>query len=353
MTTGQSNGNGNGNAIEFGIFDWIEWEKQPHNKIYEERLKLLEYLDQHGYYSYHLAEHHVTPLSLAPSPGIFLAAAAQRTKNIRLGPLVYLLPFYSPLRLLQEVCMLDNLSNGRLDLGVGRGIVPMEAAHYDVDFDQGRDMFREALDILIMGLTDGVLNYEGQHYNYQDIQVWGQTQQKPYPPLWYATNNVATVPWMAQHGFNTNIAFDRAVDVKPHYDLYRQEFSKHQGESGRLNGHVADPKLGLTRHVYIAPTDDEAIKECRATFDTWFYNINFLWDKHDVPLPVEIKFDDWMEKEVLLVGSPQTVRDQLIRTVDDSSINYFCSIFAWGDLTHEQVMRSVRLFTEEVMPAFR
>ena len=90
--------------------------------------------------------------------------------------------------------MLDNLSNGRLDLGVGRGIVPMEAAHYDVDIENGRDMFHEAMDILVMGMTDGVLNYEGKYYNYQDIQVWGEPQQKPYPPLWYATNNRIQYP---------------------------------------------------------------------------------------------------------------------------------------------------------------
>ena len=102
----------------------------------------------------------MTPLSLAPSPSVFLSAASQRTRNIRLGPLVFLLPFYSPLRLLHEVCMLDNLSNGRPELGVGRGIVPMEAEHYDVKYEEGREMFHEALDILIMGLTQDTLDYD-------------------------------------------------------------------------------------------------------------------------------------------------------------------------------------------------
>ena len=343
----------NGTALEFGLFDWIEWEKLPHNRIYEERLKLLEYADQNGFYCYHLAEHHITPLSLAPSPGVFLAAAAQRTKNIRLGPLVYLLPFYSPLRLLHEVCMLDNLSNGRLELGVGRGIVPMEAEHYDVKLEESREMFLEALDVLIMGLSQDTLNYEGKHYSYKDIRLWSEPQQKPYPPLWYATNNRESVPWIAQHGFNTSSVFDPAAEVKPHFDLYRQVWQEHRGDANRLNGHVKEPKLGLTRHVYVAPTDEEAINDCRTAFATWFHNINFLWDKHDVPLPATIDFDEWVEKEVLIAGSPATVLDQVKRTVEESSINYFCSIFAWGDLTHEQVMRSIGLFAEEVMPAFR
>lgn len=111
--------------------------------------------------------------------------------------------------------------------------------------------------------------------------------------------------------------------------------------------------MGLTRHVYVAPTDAEALKDCRAAFDTWFYNINFLWDKHDVPLPARIDFDEWVEKEVLLAGSPATVREQVGRTVEESGINYFNSIFAWGDLTHQQVMRSIGLFAEEVMPSLR
>ena len=152
--------------LQFGIFDWIEWEDRRASEIYEERLKMLEFADQHGFYSYHLAEHHLTPLSVASSPSIFLSAACQRTKKIRLGPLVYILPFYNPLRLLHEVCMLDHLSQGRLDLGVGRGIVPMEAVHYGIDADRGREMFHEAQTVLLTGFTQDVWNFEGEFYSY-------------------------------------------------------------------------------------------------------------------------------------------------------------------------------------------
>ena len=115
-----------GLPLQFGLFDWIEWDQAPASDIFEQRLQMLEYADQAGFFCYHLAEHHVTPLSVAPSPTVFLAAAAQRTQRLRLGPLVYLLPFYNPLRLLHEICMLDHLSRGRLELGVGRGISPGE-----------------------------------------------------------------------------------------------------------------------------------------------------------------------------------------------------------------------------------
>jgi alkanesulfonate monooxygenase SsuD/methylene tetrahydromethanopterin reductase-like flavin-dependent oxidoreductase (luciferase family) len=114
--------------MDLGIFDHLDRRDMPLADFYELRLRLLEKYDAAGFYSYHLAEHHATPLGLAPVPGIFLAAATQRTRRIRLGPCVYCLPLYDPLRLIEEVCMLDQLSHGRFDFGVGRGIVPYEMA---------------------------------------------------------------------------------------------------------------------------------------------------------------------------------------------------------------------------------
>jgi alkanesulfonate monooxygenase SsuD/methylene tetrahydromethanopterin reductase-like flavin-dependent oxidoreductase (luciferase family) len=112
--------------INFGIFDHIERTSSegPLRQLFEERLRLVEAYEQAGIWGYHVAQHHATPLGMAPSPNLFLAAAAQRTRNIRLGTLVYLLPFYSPLRLIEEICMLDHMTGGRLELGVGRGVSP-------------------------------------------------------------------------------------------------------------------------------------------------------------------------------------------------------------------------------------
>ena len=112
---------------QFGIFDHLE--RQPELSLdqqYEERLALLARADALGFYAYHLAEHHQSPLCMAPSPAVFLAAAARHTRQIRLGALVTILPFHHPLRLIEEVCMLDHLSGGRLQLGIGRGITAIE-----------------------------------------------------------------------------------------------------------------------------------------------------------------------------------------------------------------------------------
>ena len=111
--------------MKFGIFDYIDARDEPLEKTFDDRLALLQAAEAAGFYGYHLTEHHATPLSMTPSPSVFLAAAARETRRIRLGTLLYLLPLYHPLRLLEELCMLDHLSGGRLDIGVGRGVSPM------------------------------------------------------------------------------------------------------------------------------------------------------------------------------------------------------------------------------------
>ena len=108
-------------AVAFGIFDHVDRGDEPLAALFAHRLQLAEAADAAGFRTYHVAEHHATRLGMAPSPGIFLAALAQRTRRLRFGPLVYLLPLYAPLRLIEEVCMLDQLSGGRFELGVGRG----------------------------------------------------------------------------------------------------------------------------------------------------------------------------------------------------------------------------------------
>ena len=341
--------------LQYGIFDWIERDALSPSETFENRLKMLEYADQNGFAGYHVAEHHIAPLSVSPSPSLFLAAAAQRTKRIRLGPMVYLLPFYHPLRLIEEVIMLDHLSHGRLDLAVGRGIVPMEAEPFGVDSQDSVNVTREILDIMVKAFTSDTLNYEGKYYNFKDIRMWMHPYQKPLPPIWWASNTFQNVPWIAQHGFNTLHALEPASNVKPHFDLYKQVWEEHQEDTDRFNGHVKEPIIGLFRHVYVAPTDAQALKECKEAHKAWFYNMNFLWDKagNDFVRSQWSDFDVLMDKEVMAVGSPQTVQKMVKRDVEETGINYFCPCFSFGDLTHEQVMKSMSLFVDEVIPAVK
>src|SRR5499427_11123681 len=116
--------------MKFGVFDHLDRNDLALRDYYESRLRIAEAYDKHGFYAYHIAEHHSTPLGMAASPSVFLAAVAQRTQRLRFGPLVYALPLYHPLRMIEEICMLDQLSQGRFELGVGRGISPIETSFF-------------------------------------------------------------------------------------------------------------------------------------------------------------------------------------------------------------------------------
>src|SRR5262252_1012772 len=126
--------------VRFSIFDWLDESGRDIGQTYEERLRMLELADRSGFYAYHLAEHHATELSTVPSPHLFLASAAQRTERLRLGPLSVILPLYEPMRLLEEIAMLDQLSNGRYDLGLSRGST---GEHIENDSAKAREMFNE------------------------------------------------------------------------------------------------------------------------------------------------------------------------------------------------------------------
>jgi len=157
--------------LSFGVFDHLD--RRPGvaiGDVYEDRLRLIARYDAAGFHCWHLAEHHATPLGLAPSPAVFLAAAAQRTRRIRLGAMVFCLPMYEPLRLIEEICMLDNLSGGRLKIGVGRGVSPYEV---------------EAFGIVMAGLRDGRVDHAGRFYTYRDVPLHLAPVQRPHPPLWY------------------------------------------------------------------------------------------------------------------------------------------------------------------------
>jgi alkanesulfonate monooxygenase SsuD/methylene tetrahydromethanopterin reductase-like flavin-dependent oxidoreductase (luciferase family) len=338
--------------IAFGLFDWIDRSAVPMHQLYEDRLQLLQAADAGGFFCYHLAEHHLTPLGMAPSPALFLTAATQRTRRIRLGPLVYLLPLYDPLRLIAEVCMLDQMSRGRLELGIGRGISPYELHHYGVDPAASRAIFNETLEILLAGMTRDQLTFKGEHFQYYNVPMELQPYQRPYPPLWYPTHSPDSIRHAARQGYNF---VDRgpAASIRAHVDLYRQTWQQHCNDPSRLNGHVAKPKLGLMCQVVVAETDDEALTTGRAAFVDFNHSILKLWHAHDDhSVDALFDWDSAVQAETMICGSPARVCTQLSQLVEATGCNYVISSFAWGSLTHQQSMKSLQLFAQEVMPAF-
>ena len=336
----------------FGLFDWIDRGTPSLQQLYQDRLQLIEAADAAGFFCYHLAEHHATPLGMAPSPALFLAAAAQRTRRIRLGPLVYLLPLYHPLRLIEEVCMLDQLSGGRLELGVGRGVTPYELRYFGIEPADTRAMFNEALAVLIAGLTSGRLNFHGEHHQYSDVPMELEPMQRPYPPLWYPTHNPESVQYAARHGLNF-VGLGPAAAVREHVDAYWQTWERHRHEPGRLNAHIAAPRVGILRQVYVADTDEAALAAARAAHGDWYRSITRLWHDHDDhSIDGLFAWETATQHETLICGSPPRVRDQMERLVQASGCNYVLCAFAWGTLPHQQTLRSLHLFAQEVMPAF-
>ena len=151
--------------MRFGIIDHNDDTGRPHVRQVAERLELIEAYDRLGFYAYHLTEHHGTPLAVTPSPHLMLAAATQRTSRLRLGTLITILSLYHPMRVIEEAVTLDQLSSGRLDLGVGRGVSPAELAFHGVSGEeeaQGR--FDEAFAILQQGLTSDSVTFDGKYY---------------------------------------------------------------------------------------------------------------------------------------------------------------------------------------------
>ncbi len=338
--------------VAFGIFDHLERREVPLDQLYEERLQLLEAADRAGIFCYHLAEHHATPLGMAPSPNVFLTALAMRTRRIHFGPLVYLLPLYHPMRLVEEICMLDQLSGGRLEIGVGRGISPYELAHFDVNFLESREIFEEALKVIVEGLRGQRLSHRGERYKFAGAPIEVAPKQQPNPPFWYGASTPDGLAFAARHRMNIVTGGPNAI-VKGTAIAYRELLDKFRDSPDDLNPQIQAPKIGAVRHFFVADTDQRAEEIAIPAYRVYYNNITKLWrDFGTIPT---LFTDDLLRAraaDAAIVGSPKTVRDRIAAYFEESNTNYLVLSFAWGGLTGEQSRHSLDLFASEVMPHF-
>ncbi len=335
--------------MKFGVFDHMDDAGVPLAKLYADRLKLVEAYDRAGIYGYHLAEHHSTPLGCAASPGLFLAQVALATRTLRFGPLVYLLPFYHPLRLIEEVCMLDQMSGGRFQLGVGRGVSPFETRAYGLDFAKTGEIYHEAFQLLLKGLAADELTFEGKYYQYRDVPLILRPVQRPHPPLWYGTTLPDNAEWPAAN--DVNIV---SIALRP---TARIITDRYRAERARLGKDPKDmPLLGVARHVVVADTDDAALAIARRAYPRWRNSFRWLFQRHGVEPRIAAlyppTFDELVAIDNGIAGSPRTVRDFLAAEIAASGANYLLSWFAFGDMTLAESLHSIELFAREVMPAF-
>jgi alkanesulfonate monooxygenase SsuD/methylene tetrahydromethanopterin reductase-like flavin-dependent oxidoreductase (luciferase family) len=340
--------------MEFGLFDHVDLRGDTPGRVFDDRLEFVAAADQAGFKSYHVAEHHMTPLGMAPSPSVYLAAVARETEMIRIGPLVYLLPLYIPLRLIEEICMLDQLSNGRLELGVGRGVSKYEVGYYGVDVESSWGIFHETLDILVAGLTGDRLNHHGPQYDYSDVPMVLRPVQKPMPPVWYGVGGPDGQDFAARTGMNmvilgpTSRIRDVAVGCRSKWNEYRDH-------PDRLPGSPKEPVIAATRNIVVADTDGEAEGIARPAYAHWYGSLAKLWIDHgDTPSAAIISdYDVARECGMMVVGSPDTVRAELASQVEECDINRIIAQMAFGDMSHADEMRSLHLFATEIMPEFQ
>jgi alkanesulfonate monooxygenase SsuD/methylene tetrahydromethanopterin reductase-like flavin-dependent oxidoreductase (luciferase family) len=335
--------------MKFGVFDHMDDAGVPLGQLYTDRLQLVEAYDRAGIWGYHLAEHHSTPLGCASSPSLFLAAMAQRTRKLRFGPLVYLLPFYHPLRLIEEICMLDQMSGGRLQLGVGRGVSPFETQHYGLDFAKTGEIYHEAFQLILKGLASDELTFEGKHYQFRDVPMILRPVQRPHPPLWYGTTIPENADWPAANDVNIVTIALRPVGrvITDRYRTVRARLGKPANET---------PLMGMARHVVVADTDEQALAIARRAYPRWRNSFRWLFQRHGAePRIASIypeTFDGLAAIDNGVAGSPDTVRDFIAAEIAATGANYLLSWFAFGDMTLAESSRSVELFAREVMPAF-
>jgi alkanesulfonate monooxygenase SsuD/methylene tetrahydromethanopterin reductase-like flavin-dependent oxidoreductase (luciferase family) len=333
--------------MKFGIFDHLDDAGIPHGQLFAERLQIAEAYDRAGFHAYHLAEHHGTPIGTAASPGVFLAALSQRTKTLRFGPMVYLLPFYHPLRLIEEICMLDQMSRGRLELGVGRGVSPFETANYSLDFAQTQAMYHEAFQILLKGLGTDELTFQGKFYSFSKVPMVLRPVQRPHPPLWYGVSIPDNADWPAQNDVNV-ISLAPPAAVRPIFDRYLA--------TRRKLGKSDTTLYGVGRHVVVADTDEKALAIARRAYPRWRTNFFWLFERHGAAPRVAAlyppSFDDVAALGTAVAGSPATVRDFIKADVAAAGANYVTPWLAFGDMTLAETLHSVDLFAREVMPAF-
>ncbi len=270
--------------MEFGVFDHVDRARDDLHAYYEDRMRIVELYDEIGIDRYHVAEHHGTPLGMSASPSVYLAAVSQRTKNIRFGPMIFAAPLYHPLRLAEEICMIDQMSGGRFELGFGRGASPIEASFWNVEREEMEPVYQETNAIILDALQTGELNYNGKYYSFDRVPLCLEPRQKPYPPMWYGIHSVESAARVAREGFNV-ISLDSAEETGEYVDSYRAAWRE-------KNGDAPEPCIGISYFIVIAEDEDEALSVARRSYPVWHDSFNYLFRRNGT-VPRHQRPTDW------------------------------------------------------------
>jgi alkanesulfonate monooxygenase SsuD/methylene tetrahydromethanopterin reductase-like flavin-dependent oxidoreductase (luciferase family) len=337
---------------------------------YAQLWRELQLCDELGFDYGFCVEHHFNPAeSWMSAPSLYTVAAGARTKRMRLGGMGHIVPLHNPLRLVEEIAVADQMIGGRLEVGLVPGISPRPFEPFQVDFESRRAVTLEFVDFLRAAFADAPsFSFHGKYHNVDDTKLAVEPLQKPHPPLWIETRDVATLEFCAREGIHVGyFLISPKEQCAPRYRVYLENWKK--------AGHRGTPNIGYSTVVYVDETDEKALKTALAEAGQAYRG--FLPQTDD---PAELKrfqeehaqryvdrkehgaaeialhlLDaDWLlAHDLILIGSPDTVAKKLKKIATDGVFNTFFAEFNFGQLGEADLMRSIRLFGTEVMPQLR
>ena len=339
--------------MQFGLFyEWPNPNMREWRALFEEGVEQIQYSESLGFDYCLIAEHHFTNYGNSPSPLLQALYIGRRTRRIRIGTASVILPMWQPLRLAEEVAVLDNLLDGRFMCGVGRGYQPYEMAGFGTDVGESRARFDETLDVLLKSWTsDESFTYRGEYINIDSpVTVFPKPLQKPHPPLLITGSSVDSMRVAARYDMLPFTSSQMGLDgVRAQYGALARSYRD-------MGKPVENIRLGVQCIMHVAPTDEEAREALR--YARWQNRAQRGLNRRAVnagrieAIPYEGELDDESFMDRLFFGSPETVARKLERFAE-AGATHISSWMMFGGIEHEKLMRSIRLMGEEVIPALR
>ena len=327
--------------MKVGVLQFFSWPERrvALADVFARALQRIEIMDRTGFDAVWLAEHHFSSFSVCPSVHMMGVLAAARTTRLRIGTGVSLAPFYHPLRLAEEVALLDVLSGGRVNWGAGRGFARVEFENFGVPPDESTSRFREAVEIVLRAWTDERLTFAGTHYRFDGVEVLPKPMQSPHPPVWMAATSEAALDWAAGRGFS--ILMDPHASAR---DIGQKR--RHYAERLAAAGHsLAGRDLPVARLLALGKTEAEA-REVARRGAQWIVDSYFGAQHRPVGVTDPNKPGiDPVERylaEVILHGTPEAVLDEILRLRQEIGLDYLLC----APLSHQTFM----LLTEQILP---
>jgi alkanesulfonate monooxygenase SsuD/methylene tetrahydromethanopterin reductase-like flavin-dependent oxidoreductase (luciferase family) len=338
----------------FGIFDHIEGiPGTPTDRLFRDRLDLIRFADEAGFGAYHLAEHHGSDLCLAPNQELFISAASQITSNIRLGPMVKLLPLHHPVRIIEDMCVADQLTGGRLDFGVGRGVAPIEHAWFGSVWTEGRERFEDTLGIICNALANGEISSEGSRYHdFPTVPLATRPVQDPIP-FWYPGNPAVA----GRHGMALMWPGPVPQEI---YETYVEAWETHRGGTLRVDGPDSRPRVGITMLVAIAPNEQEALEIARRGMSGVVRRAEAVHAHDHQILPEEDCQAALRPLHTILAhmedaiaagaGTSEQIAERFAAILEPGLVDHVDLQLPVGDMTYEESRRTLELFASDVKP---